>query len=265
MRGMRVRTVWAAVPILILAISPVSAEMPTSSPQPRYVQGLWTIMLKSSSHPEPVTEEICLNEEAPPAELMSCAGPVEARSWPGETETVSCTDAAGKHTLSTSVSKDGVSLQDRAEDEPDVRMRTSADQNSWAESVLTYKAKCPVSMQKGSPFLLVKPDATVVDPFQMTGCMVDVLKTVRDVTEPKAGYFRDPHDGLLLFVRYTYPSRHSRDATVITFTGNPVKRHFHTEMSGASPPGEEPDIFGAEEITKRWKDRCGVSVDILFP
>ena len=126
-------------------------------------------------------------------------------------------------------------------------------------------------MQDGHSFVVVKVDGTVVDPFQATGCMVDVLKTVDDVTEPMAGYFRDPHDGLLPFVRYTYPSRHSHDAAVVSFkadshfSDDPTKGQFMAVMSGLSRVGEEPDVFGADKIIKLWKDRCGVASNIFFP
>jgi hypothetical protein len=136
---------------------------------------------------------------------------------------------------------------------------------------MTNEGACPVQLKDEQPFVVVKPDGTIVDPFQATTCMVDVLKTVDGVTVPKAGYVWAPSDGPLPFVRYTYPRRNSLKAADVTFTADgyflddPKKGQFVATMSGLSSGVEGPDEFGAEKIIKLWKDRCGVAGGIIFP
>jgi hypothetical protein len=280
----------AAVPIFALTVGGLSlAPTATShaSPQGHYTQGLWTVMILSSSHPESKTRRICLNGTAAPAELRTCAGSVNApETYRAATEAVSCTSMAGKQTMSVVVSNDANTIRNRTEFEPDVSIRAAippsgdnpalrkllakAMQKSWAESTMTYEGACPVPLKDEQPFVVVKPDGTIVDPFQAPTCMVDALKTVDGVTAPKAGYVWDPDGGPLPFVRYTYPSRNSSRAADVTFTADgyflddPTKGQFLAAMSGLSSGAEGPDEFGAEKIMKLWKDRCGVAGNIVF-
>ena len=143
---------------------------------------------------------------------------------------------------------------------------------AWVQSTMTYEGVCPVPMQDDQPLLFIKPDGTADDPFRATKCMVDVLKTVDGVTEPKSGWARDPGRGWLLFVRYSYPSRHDHMPAVVSFTANaedvdsPLKAGFTAEISGIVPPGEEgPDNLGADLMMKLWHDRCGVEAGIQWP
>jgi len=200
---------------------------------------------------------------------------------------VSCTSMAGKQTMSVVVSSDGNTIRNRSEFEPDIsiqkanppsavdpeirKLLAKAMQKTWAESTVTYEGACPVPLKDEQPFVVIKPDRTVFDPFQATACMVDALKTIDGVTEPKAGYVWDPAGGPLPFVRYTYPSRNDHRATAVTFKADgrflddPAKGQFVATMSGLSRPGEEPDDFGAKRIFKLWNDRCGVTGNIAFP
>jgi hypothetical protein len=281
----------AAIPIFALTVGGMSlAPTATShaSPQGHYTQGLWTVTILSSSHPEPKTRRICLNGTAAPAELWTCAGPVKApETFRATTEAVSCTSITGKQTMSVVVSNDGNTIQNRTEFEPDISIRKAvappgdnpalrklfaeATQKSWAEATMTYEGACPVPLKDEQPFVVVKPDGAIVDPFQATTCMVDALKTVDRVTTPKAGYVWNPNGGPLPFVRYTYPSRNSPRAADVTFTADgyflddPTKGQFVATMSGLFSGSEGPDEFGAEKIMKLWKDRCGVAGNIIFP
>lgn len=160
---------------------------------------------------------------AEPAELWTCAGPVNApATYRPTNETVSCINVAGKQTRSVVVSDDGDSIRDRTEFEPGTAIRKAipppgsdpairkllaeAAQNSWTEATMTYEGACPVSLKDEQPFVVVKQDGTIVDPFQATDCMVDALKTVDGVTVPKAGYVWTSDNGPLPFVRCTFPS-----------------------------------------------------------
>jgi hypothetical protein len=209
------------------------------------------------------------------------------QTYRAASETVSCNNIAGKQTMSVFVSDDGNTIRDRTEREPSTvikqaapppgidpairKVLESAAQNSWSESTMTYQGACPVPLKDEQPFVVVKQDGTIFDPFQATACMVDVLKTVDGVTAPKAGYVWDSYSGPLPFVRYSYPSRYDHRATDVTFTADgrflddPAKGQFMAGMSGLSSPGDEgPDDFGAKKIFKLWKDRCGVTGNISF-
>jgi hypothetical protein len=189
--------------------------------------------------------------------------------------------------MSVVVLDDGNTIRDRTEFEPSIAIKKAvpppgsdpaiqkilekAAQNSSAETTMTYEGACPVPLKDEQPFVVVKQDGTIFDPFQPTACMVDVLKTVDGVTVPKAGYVWDSHNGPLPFVRYTFPSRHDRKATAVTFTGDgrflddPAKGQFVATMSGLFSPGDKgPDDFGAMKIFKLWKERCGVTGNISF-
>ena len=257
--------------IAVAGISSAPAAAPPDAPPPRDEQALWTVTMKSSSDPRPRTERVCLNDSAQRAELWTCAGAVRAPDTfePGA-QTVSCTNQLGKQTRSVIVSNNARVIRDRTAYETDVSIRRAGD-DSWAESTMTYQGACPVPLTDEQPFVVIKPDGKVVDPFPTTACMVDVLKTVDGVTAPKAGYAWDPEGGPVPFVRYTYPSRHDHRATDITFTasGDLLSNGrfvFGTEMSGLfSPADKGPDTFGAEKIMPLWKDRCGVEADISHP
>jgi hypothetical protein len=280
------RVGWVAIPILAMTVGGMSLA-PTAishaSAQGHSIQALWTVTRLSSSHPDPEKRHVCLNTMSLPGELWTCAGPVRTpQTYHAATESVSCSSTAGKQTMSVIVSNDGNTIRNRSEFEPDVSIqKATADptirellakamQKIWAESTMTYEGTCPVPLKDEQPFLVVKPDGTVFDPFRATACMVDALKTIDGVTEPKAGYVWDPAGGPLPFVRYTYPSRNSHRATPVTFTADglflddPAKGQFVATLSGLSPPGEEPDDFGAKRIFKLWNDRCGVTGNIAF-
>jgi hypothetical protein len=133
---------------------------------------------------------------------------------------------------------------------------------------MTYSGACPVTLRSDQPFVIIKADGTVVDPFQATACMVGVLKTIEGVTAPSAGFFRDPQVGPAPFVRYTYP-RDDGQAATITFAAagdpaDPTKWGFMTRMSGLHPPGMSPYLYGADKFLKLWNDRCGVRANIVF-
>ena len=133
---------------------------------------------------------------------------------------------------------------------------------------MTALGECPVKMTDDQPFLVVKPDGEILDPFRATKCMVEVLRTVDGATEPKSGYFREPGRGLLPFVRYTYPSRQDHKPTVVTFTADadPTTGGFEASMSGLfASPDNGPDEYGAEKIVQLWKARCGVDAGVNFP
>jgi hypothetical protein len=223
--------------------------------------------MKNSSDPQPRTERVCLNGAARPAELRTCAGWVRAPDaiW-GGSQTSTCTDEISKQTRS-------IIAHDHVTDRSEYTAYPSPGDpggGSWEESTMTYVGACPVPMADEQPFLVVKPDGKVFDPFPATVCMVDALKTVAGVTAPKAGYIWDPGRGPLPFVRYTYPSRQERWATDITFTrgrdfvDDPDKVEFVTTLSGAYTPGQKPNDFGAERIARLWKARCGVDAGVDF-
>jgi hypothetical protein len=134
---------------------------------------------------------------------------------------------------------------------------------------MTYSGACPVTLKSEQPFVIIKPDGAIVDPFQATACMVGVLKTIEGVTAPSAGFFRDPQIGPAPFVRYTYP-REDGQAATITFAAkgdltDPAKWRFMTRMSGLRTPGTGgPYLYGADKFINLWKDRCGVRAGIVM-
>jgi hypothetical protein len=282
------RAGWVALFFLIIAGAlPATIAAQTSS---EFAQGLWLITMKSSLRPEPRTERICLNVMAPPAELGSCAGLVAAPDRVAD-ETISCsTHQRAKYTLSVTTSEDGRLIRDRSEHSDDNMAIAEADlaqvppavrgdllkhladaRHGWAEMTMTSEGACPFPMTIDQPFVVVRPDGTEVDPFRATACMVNVLKTTGNVTAPSVGFVRDPDAGPLPFVRYTYPSRSDHRPTTVTFTAegdlsDPAKVEYIARMSGLHSPGDAgPDVYGADGIIKQWKDRCGVSGNILFP
>ena len=133
---------------------------------------------------------------------------------------------------------------------------------------MTYQGACPVTLKPGQPFVIVKPDGKVIDPFENTPCMVDVLRTVDGVTAPSIGFFQDPDFGPSPFVRYNYPGPDGRSAEV-TFVAqgdlaDPGKWAFVAQMSGLHGPGG-PYVYGADKFMTPWHDRCHVETRILFP
>jgi len=266
--------------LLVTAIVALATASATSvgSQASRASLALWTVTRTTSEGHAPIVERVCLNDTAPPPELQTCAGSIKApEAQPGKTVAVTCTTrlrpGSIKETMSEFTSDNWRVIRDRAERMDDVRDWPRGipkpPKTSWSQSTMTYSGACPVPLKPEQPFVIIKPDGTVVDPFQATACMVGVLKTVEGVTEPSAGYFRDSKSGPMPFVRYTYPSRHG-DKVAITFHANgdladPVKWGFMTAMSGLfSLSDAGPDTFGADKITKLWRDRCGVRADILF-
>ena len=206
-----------------------------------------------------------MNDDAVPAELQTCAGVLNYPRTDAQTmNTLSCTDEYGKTTTSVNVSKDWRVMRYRSD-------YTFSGEKSWGESSMTYEGECPAPMKGDQRFLLVRPDGKVVDPFPATACMVAVLKTVGEVTEPKDGYVWDLRGAPRPFVRYSYPSRGDHHPATITFTadedvaGDATKATFGATLGGLSSPRERgPDDFGTEKIARLWKVRCGVQASVLY-
>ncbi len=280
--GVRLRARWVTFSILAVTIGCVSlalSAMTRTPPQPRYAQGVWRVTRSTSRHPKPITTRICLNELAPPDEMRTCAGRVAAPYDFGTSVRMSCVDLMGKTSMSITGSRNGGFLRERVEFAPDPRMMAGIPPGpplirgeAWVQSTMTYEGACPVTMRDDQPLLFVKPDGTTADPFRATKCMVDVLKTVDGVTEPKSGWARDPGRGWLLFVRYSYPRRHDYKPVEVSFTANaedvdsPHRGGFIASIGGVFTPGEDgPDDLGADQMIKLWHDRCGVDAGIEYP
>ena len=291
---MRLR--WARILILTLALCGASLAVAQTYRASRglYTHGLWRVARSTSSHwhPKTLTDRICLNLEAPPAELWTCAGPVASPHDWATTQSVSCTDGDGRHRISVVWSNDGGVVTDRSDYQPSFGARQTLTRlppaerkrfapllrSNWAASTMTAVGECPVAMRDDQALLVVKSDGKIVDPLRAAECMVSVLKTVDGVTDAKSGYVRDPTLGLLPFVRYTYPSRDDRRPTVVTFRASgeivddPTPVHFVTELSGLFAPGPDgspidgkgPDDFDFPKISKLWEDRCGVVSNAMF-
>ena len=241
-------------------------QPPPAGPSfPYALQAVWSITTKSSFHPEPRTVRICMNDDAAPAELRTCAGVLDyPRTDVPTANTVSCADQDSKATTSVTVSNDWRAMRYRSD-------YTFSGEKSWSESTMTYGGECPAPMKDDQRFLLIRPDGKVVDPYPATACMVTVLNADPGVTEPKVGYVWDLQGGPRRFVRYTYRSRGDDRPGTITFTaeedvaGDATKAIFHTSMSGkVTPEGKRPDQFGAARIVRLWKARCGVQVGISY-
>jgi hypothetical protein len=249
--------------------SPPSA--PSQVPSRYVYASLWNVSSTSSPSccihgPRAGRERICINDMSQ-AEVWTCAGDMHLLKSPGPpNQTVSCSEGVGKQTTSVVVSKDG-----------NVRIRSQYDgggvaTNLSAESTLIYAGECPVKLKRDQPFVVVKSDGHVVDPFAVTDCMVRVLRTVPGVTEPKFGYAWGLDGGPLRFVQYSYPSRYDHQPVRVTFwelgdvPNENTKPEFDTRMSGLFTEGEKgPDDYGANTIIPRWKASCGVGASIEYP
>jgi hypothetical protein len=243
----------------------LAARATPAPPARTAVQGLWTLTLTDSSRPKPRTERICIDQEAVPAELWTCAGRISGSDLaPNTSKTVACDTrwAKARDNMSLSVSKDGLEIRQRLDQSND--LPPPARDRSWSQSVMTFAGQCPVLLRPDQPFVIVGLDGTVQDPFEHTGCMIEVLKTVEGVTGPRLGVVRDPSDGLLPFVEYDFPSRFGGTRTV-TFV--PDSQHFDTakvqfaaQLSGFGGG----DDLGTQRIKGLWKDRCRVTAATSF-
>jgi len=255
----------AAISLSFAAIGGALALASAKSvPAPRASPGLWTVTI-SSSHGGSQTEQVCLNDLRSAAEVLTCAGPIKAPN-PLTSDTVTCKMPIGPSTLETTTSvvtsDDQLTTRVRTEEKSDF-----PGVSGWSESTITYRRACPVPLKPEQPFVVIKSNGAVVDPFEHTPCMVAALKTVDGVTDPSVGWLRDPRLGPRPIVRYRYPGRND-EQVVVTFVADgdladPERWEFIAEMSGLHS-GDGPYFYGADKVMQLWKERCGVETNVLF-
>jgi len=103
-----------------------------------------------------------------------------------------------------------------------------------------------------------------------TACMVEVLRTEPRAQSPESGVLRvdqlskgatEPAP----FVRYTWEQDHQVTFAASREQTDLEKFYFLTVLGGAFGAGQTgPDDMGTSEITKLWKERCGVTAVVLY-
>ena len=269
------RGVWAAVVLAAALVGLSSAPAAKSSGDfPRESWAVWTLTSKSSSDATPRTQRICINDFPPGMEWWTCAGEVRApEPYPPSNKALSCSDETGKHADSVTMWKNGLIARYAETDETLLTSRRNGPkQRSWAETTMVYGGECPAPYKGDSQAYVVidRNNKVIYDPDETTDCMIDVLKGVEGVTEPKVGYVMSAGDGPRPNITYTFPSRHSHDPATIVFSpypgapGDPSKPSFGATLGGMfAPPDTEPDDYGTKTIVKLWKERCGVDAGVM--
>lgn len=110
---------------------------------------------------------------------------------------------------------------------------------------------------------------------QTTECMLDVLKTVPNVSEARLGLAKGRSVNQLQpiwthpFLRYvyTYPDGRRQavrfDAEIYRTRGR-TRYGFSAALSGLSEVGVKPADWGTREITDLWKAKCSADAFVVY-
>lgn len=125
----------------------------------------------------------------------------------------------------------------------------------------------PVFAQSETPADLARVE-------QVTKCMLNVLKTVTGVSDPRRGITVGipgqvlPPPGRVPrpYVEYRADeeARWTTPTRFIYESSNKSAIFFQTVLPGMVSAGTTPDTHVTDIVIKRWKARCGVQTSVLF-